>query len=429
MTFGSIRARLLAWSAGLTLLALAFAWFALSMVLADFVNRRLGAELGASARGVMAAAGWDELGTFSVTPPPADPRFEVPRSGWYWQVSDADATLARSASLLAADLVVQGGTTTGPDGAALISVVERFTAPGDSRPLSVLVTLPEAEARAELNAVRQPLMIALTVLAVSLLAAQIFAVRAGMVDLTRFARVVSDLHDGKTTTLPPPRASELQPLAAAVNRLISANAAQIDRARAHAGDLAHALKTPLAVLGNRAGQQDKQLIDRMDRMISWHLKRARASAAGLDPSAQCPVAPVLEDVALVLRPSADRRGVALAFKDQAAPNFRGDAEDLAEIIGTVAENAVKWAVSQVTISAKPSLAGLEIIIADDGPGIPEADRARLSQRGARLDEDTPGHGLGLAIVADRVASYGGSLSLGTAPLGGLLVTIVLPAHA
>lgn len=420
---------MLAWSAGLTVAALVIAWFALSAVLADFVNRRLQAELTAAARGVMAAAGWDAAGAFGLRPPPADPRFERPLSGWYWQVADGTAVLARAPSLVTGNLGPDGAGRTGPDGAALVAHVARFTAPGDGRRLIVTVTLPAAEAAAELAAIRRPLALALAVLGAALLAAQVLAVRLGLVDLTRFARAVAAVRDGRATALPPAQAAELSPLSDELNRLLAANAAQIDRARAHAGDLAHALKTPLAVLANRAAPADAALIDRMDRIIGWHLKRARAAAAGLDPAAHAAVAPVLEDVAMVLTPEARRRGVTLRIAAEGVPDFRGDPEDLAEIVGALAENAVKWARASARIEAAPRTGALAITVADDGPGIPEADRAHLLARGARLDEALPGHGLGLAIAADRTAAYGGRLELGQAEGGGLAVTVTLPARS
>lgn len=429
MKLRSIRARMLVWSAGLTLGALCLAWFALSAVLADFVNRRLEAELTAAARGVMAASGWDAAGGFSVLPPPSDPRFERPLSGWYWQVGDGLRVLARSPSLVTGDLGADGTGRMGPDGAGLVAHLAAFTAPGDGRRLVVTVTLPAAEAVGELATIRRPLGLALAVLAVALLAAQIVAVRAGLMDLTRFARAVAAVRDGRASTLAVAEAAELRPLSDELTRLIAANATQLARARAHAGDLAHALKTPLAVLANRSGPEDAALLGRMDRIIRWHLKRARAAAAGLDPAAQTAVAPVLEDVALVLRPEARRRGVVLEVEAAGAADFRGDAEDLAEIIGALAENAVTWAKSTVRITARSGLAGLEIRIADDGPGIAEADRDRLMIRGARLDEAVPGHGLGLAIAADRAAAYGGGLTLGASETGGLEVLVTLPAWA
>lgn len=428
MKIGSIRGRMLVWSAGLTLAALMLAWLALSAVLSDFVNRRLDAELAATARGIMAAAEWDEAGGFTVLPAPADPRFEAPLSGWYWQVSDGQTVLARAPSLVTGNLGPDGSTTTGPDGAALRWQASRFTAPGDGRELTVSVTLPEAEARAELAAIRQPLALALLLLGAALLGAQFLAVRAGLVDLRRFAGAVAAVRDGKAEALPATEVAELRPLSAELNRLIAANVVQMERARAHAGDLAHALKTPLAVLANRAGPEDAALIDRMDSIIRWQLKRARAASAGLDPAARTDVAAVMDDLALVLGPEVRRRGLALRIDADNPPNFRGDAEDLAEIAGALAENAVKWARTEVQISARSGEDGnLLITLRDDGPGIPEADRARLMTRGARLDEAMPGHGLGLAIAADRIAAYGGRLDLDGAMGGGLEARIHLPA--
>lgn len=424
---GSITGRLLAWSAGLTLGALVFAWFALSVLLEDFVTRRLDGELEAAARAVMAASGWDETGAFSVVPPPADPRFERPMSGWYWQVTDENGVLARAASLLGGRVETRGATYLGPDGAELVVHSEDFTAPGDARRLTVTVTLPAAEAAAELSAVRSPLALSLAVLGVAVLLAQGLAVRAGLADLTRFARSVAAMRDGRAVVLPEVRSAELRPLAEELSRLVAAKTAQLERARAAAADLAHALKTPLAVLANRAGPEDAVLIARMNRMLDWHLRRARAAGAGLDPAARTDVSQVLKDLELVLGAEARRRGVTIETAATDAPAFRGDAEDLAEILSALAENAVKWAARRVRISARACREGLEIAIFDDGPGIPAPERDRLLARGVRLDRSTPGHGMGLAIAADRISAYGGRLVLDEAEEGGLCARVVLPA--
>jgi signal transduction histidine kinase len=423
----SMRARLLLWSGALTAGALILAWVAISALLSDFVDRRLQAELASSARAVLAASQWDAAGAFSVDPSHADARFEEPLSGWYWQVADGTRVLARSPSLVTGNLGTAGEATLGPEGIALTVHVERFTAPGDGRPLIVTVSLPRAEAAAELGAIRAPLLAALAVLGAALLMAQIIAVRAGLADLTRFARSVAAVRSGGADKVPQPRTSELRPLGEELNRLITANASQLERARAHAGDLAHALKTPMAVLANRARPEDAILIERMERMIRWHLKRARAVAAGLDPSARASLAAVLEDVALVIGPEARRRDVTLGMQQPDKAVFRGDAEDLAEMVGAVAENAVQWSASRVELRVSVDRDALLIEVEDDGPGIAQDRRADLLRRGARLDEATPGHGLGLAIAADRAQLYGGTLELSAGQLGGLKVTLRLPA--
>lgn len=427
MRLRSIRARLMLSGAGLVALALVAAWAAISALLADFVESRLRAELAAAARAVMAGAEWDETGRLTVVPGPADARFEAPRSGWFWQVAEAEggAVLARAPALLGGDL--GPGGRTGPGGMVLMAHAEGFTAPGDSRGLIVTVTLPRAEAEAAVGRIRRPLTAALVILGAGLIAAQWVAVQAGLVDLARFARAIAALRDGRARTLPPTRTAELAPLAAELDRLIAARAEQAARARAQAADLAHALKTPLAVLANRAGPEDAALIARMDAMVRWHLRRAQAAGAGLDPAARAEVAPVLEDIAVVLRPEAARRGLRLVTKAERAPDFRGAAEDLVEILGALAENAVTWAKTRVRLTARGEGGRLIVEITDDGPGIPAPERVRLMQRGARLDEAGPGHGLGLAIAADRTRAYGGTLALEDAPEGGLLARVTLPA--
>lgn len=423
----SIRGRLLLFSAGLTAAALLAAWAGVSLLLEGFVERRMEAELQAAARGVMAASDWRADGGFDVTPPPADPRFERPLSGWYWQVSDGTRVLARSASLVTGDLGPGGVGPFAPDGSALIRFGEGFTAPGDGRGLIVTAALPQAELDRELAAIRRPLAAALLILGAALIAAQMLAVRLGLVGLGRFAADVAKLREGKLKTLPPPAAAELRPLAEELDRLTAASAETVARARAHAGNLAHALKTPLAALMDQVGPEGETLIRRMDGAIRWHMKRARAAGGSLRAVAS--TSAVLEDLALVLGAEARRRGVALKIEAEGAPDFRGDAEDLTEMVGNLAENAVKWARSAAEIRAFAAPEGLRIVIRDDGPGIPEAERGRLTARGARLDESVPGYGLGLAIVSDLCALYGARLTLEAAPGGGLEASLILPAAA
>lgn len=422
----SLRGRLLLATTLLTALALVLAWVLLSSLLSDFVQRRLERELTVSVRAVMAASEWNETGAFLVDPAPADPRFERPLSGWYWQVNDRERALARSASLVTGELA--SDSNRGPDGTDLLSQQARFTAPGDGRTLTVRVALPAAEAEAEVEAILQPLLWALAALAVLLIGAQGLAIRVGLRDLNRFATAVAARHHDDSQPIPEPDASELQPLARELERLLQANADQMERARAHAGDLAHALKTPLAILANRADPEVIALVERMDRSVRWHLQRARSDAVGQERAAlPCPVAPVLDDVLLVITPEAERRGVRIDCTGMEIPPLAGSAEDLTEILGVLVENAVQWATSRVVIDLTGQEDRVAITIDDDGPGIPQPDRQRLMVRGARLDEQTPGTGLGLAIAADRCRACGGTLTLEDSPLGGLRVRILLPA--
>lgn len=427
MPASSIRARLLLLAGGLIALALLAAWFVLSALLADFVTRRLTSELNAVGRAILASAEWDDTSTFSIIAQPGDQRFETPYSGWYWQVSSEGTVLARSPSLLTGKLN-EGRDLTGPKGEPLLAITRQFTAPGDDRLLDVIVTLPDAERNAELSAITKPLGMALCVLGASLVLALGVSVSGGLVELRRFAAEVGLLREGRVATLSRPQATELIPLADELNRLISANRMTLARARAHVGNLAHALKTPLSVLLNRADGVDRDLLLRMERQVRWHLKRARAAGTSDTLKATTDIGSVLDDLLLIFKQAANHRGIVIDIKIDKAPLFAGEAEDLAEMTGNLLENACKWASRRISVVSNASPDGrLFIAIEDDGPGIPTAERQAVLTRGERLDEATPGSGLGLAIVADLVQLYGGELHLEEACQGGLRTVLLLPS--
>jgi signal transduction histidine kinase len=421
----TVRRRLLLWSAGLTAAALFAAYFAVAATLEGFVAERYRAEMLATARAVMAAAAFDDAGVFTVDPPPADPRFAAPASGWAWQVSDGEAALARAPSLLSGDLGPDG-LGENPTSAALDRVRLAFTAPGDGRALSVTVAMPSAERTAAAASAAKPLALALSALGVALLAAQTVAVRQGLLHLAALGRAVAALREGRIERLPEPREPDLSPIAREINRLIEAQAATVARSRAHVGNLAHALKGPLAVLLNDADPKQAALLRRMERSVRWHLGRARAAGGAIQLSTLVPIAEVAEDLRLVLTAEADHRGVTLAFSIPNGLAFAGEREDLTEMIGNLLENAVKWARTTARLEARLVARLLVVAVDDDGPGVPPTHRAALLARGARLDEGAPGHGLGLAIVADLAALYGGALTLEQSVSGGLRTTLTLP---
>ncbi|MFN6978132.1 MAG: ATP-binding protein [Gemmobacter sp.] len=417
----SIAARLALAALGLTAVALALAWVAVSALLADFVDRRLGAELEAALRGVMAATSWTEEGELVVAPSPPDPRYDQPGSGWGWTVGNAQGVLAAAPALLGA----------GIDASQVMTRERVFTAPGDAQPLTATAALPMAERTAALDAIRWPLAVSLAVLGLALVAAQLLAIRLGLRALRRFAADLDRLRLGALERLPDPGMRELIPLAQALNALLSANADTIARARTHVGNLAHALKGPLATLMLRARGAEAGLLSQMDRMIRWHLRRAAVAGPGAGLARATPVAPVLDDLALVFAPQARLRGLALSLDPGPVRAFAGEAQDLAEMLGNLIENALAHARSAVRLTAPAAPPDrLVLAIEDDGPGIPVAERERLMARGARLDEGTEtgtGSGLGLAILADLVGLYEGRLTLAEAPGGGLCARLDLPA--
>jgi signal transduction histidine kinase len=230
----------------------------------------------------------------------------------------------------------------------------------------------------------------------------------------------------------------VQPLVDDLNALLELRDQAVKRAIAKAGDLAHALKTPLAVLAHeaevadRAGQTElagvmRQQVERMRRQVDYHLAHARAAAAGAGPGAHCAVLESAEGLARTLLRLHAGRGLAIDVEVNPAHAVRAGREDLNEMLGNLLDNACKWARSRVTITSASVAAGIIITVDDDGPGLEASMRDAVLQRGVRADEAAPGSGLGLAIVRDLVELYGGSIALGTSSTGGLQARLQLPS--
>lgn len=249
-------------------------------------------------------------------------------------------------------------------------------------------------------------------------------------------RGVASLHSGQGKRLEGGGLAELEPLVSDMNALLDHRERAVRRALATAGDLAHGLKTPLAIVAQEAERLERnasesaatiaEQVERMRRQVEVHLARARMSASGHPYGAQVEVRPIAERLVRTLgRLYRDQRpSVALDIPDSCTA--RCETQDLEEMLGNILENACKWARSKVTVSASDTPGGIAIVVDDDGPGIALAMRDRVLQRGVRADETESGSGLGLAIVSDLVDLYGGSLALETAPCGGLRVRLVLP---
>lgn len=234
--------------------------------------------------------------------------------------------------------------------------------------------------------------------------------------------------------------TEVQPLVDELNALLLEREKAIQRALAAAGDLAHGLKTPIAVLAQEADRARAegrgvcsdsvvQQVERMHRQVNYQLARARAAASSASSAARCPVASGVE--ALIRTLAKLYAGRSLTFSSSVPPDltFRVQQQDFDEILGNVLENSCKWAASQVRVIASAEASVVVLSIDDDGPGLPEDQREVVLERGVRLDQAAPGSGLGLAIVRDLVELYGGTVILESSPLGGLRVRLTLPAPA
>lgn len=231
--------------------------------------------------------------------------------------------------------------------------------------------------------------------------------------------------------------SEVQPLIDDLNALLAARERAVARALATAADLAHGLKTPLALLAGEAeraaaagnyglGENIAHQVERMSRQVDYQLARARATASGASGAAPCPVGPCTDALIRALAKIYAGRSLKISSTVRIEINARVQREDLDEILGNLLDNACKWAKSEVAVSATQTGAVLSVTVDDDGPGLAAALRNVVLERGVRLDEAAPGSGLGLAIVRDLSELYGGSICLDESPMGGLRAKVLLP---
>jgi signal transduction histidine kinase len=278
---------------------------------------------------------------------------------------------------------------------------------------------------------------ALMVVAIVAMAAGLAFVRAGLAPLDLLRRRLADVQRGEARQLAGDYPSELQPLVHDLNALLAHRDQTVSRAIAKAGDLAHGLKTPLAVLSQEAeraaadGHADLaaalgEQVDRMRRQIDYHLAHARAAAAGAASGARCSVAESAAGLArTLLRLHADR-GIAIDVDVHPTHVVRCQREDLDEMLGNLLDNACKWAKARVRVTSAASDGSVLITVDDDGPGLAASMREAVLQRGVRADEAAPGSGFGLAIVRELVELYGGGIALETSPQSGLRASLRLP---
>ncbi len=275
-------------------------------------------------------------------------------------------------------------------------------------------------------------------LAALLLLVGLIQVSRGMSPIAQLRHRLSSIHEGHARRVNGEFPSEVQPLVDDLNALLAERDRVIERAQAKAGDLAHGLKTPLAVLlqeaetAERSGQPQvgaaiRHQVDRMQRQMDYHLAHARAAASGAAPGTRCEVAEVAEGLARTLRRLYVDRHLTVSLSVATGHAVRVERADLEEMLGNVLDNACKWAASSVSLSTTRTDASLVMMIDDDGPGVDDALLESVLQRGVRADETAPGSGFGLAIVRDLSEVYGGTIVLSRSPLGGLRATLTLPS--
>jgi signal transduction histidine kinase len=274
--------------------------------------------------------------------------------------------------------------------------------------------------------------------AVTLIGIGALMVRRGLSPFDQLRIRLAGMREGKDHRIEGRYPAEVQPLVNDLNQLLDHREKIVRRAQATAGDLAHGLKTPLAVLAQEAeraraaGQAElaatiSHQVERMRKEVDYHLAHARAAASGATPGAHCLVRESADGLVRTLRRLYAERGITIDWEIQAQHSVQAEREDLDEMLGNLLDNACKWAKARVSVSScEEPEAGIAIIVDDDGPGIEADKRDLVLQRGVRADETAPGSGLGLAIVRDLAELHRGSITLGESPLGGVRATLRLP---
>lgn len=325
--------------------------------------------------------------------------------------------------------------TPGPLPAQPLRVMARqATLPGREAPVIFLAAEDRSPIDRDVRNFMAATAVAFLVLGAGLIGAVVIQVNVGLQPLFRLRREVANVRRGKAERLQEDYPSELRPLTDELNALVQHNHETVERQRTHVGNLAHALKTPISVMLTEASQRPGPLSDLVARQaevmrqqVDHHLRRARAAARSQGPGERTSVAEVVDELSRTLERIFRDKGVVIDWDAPDDLYFQGERQDLLEIAGNAMENAGKWCAGKVRVRAF-ALDGerWRLTVEDDGEGLPAERRDEVIRRGARLDENAPGSGLGLSIVDELARAYRGALQLGDAELGGLKVTVDLP---
>jgi two-component system sensor histidine kinase PhoQ len=389
----------------------------------------------------------DEAGRLIPRLPETEARLMLPGSGLYAAVSVAGEPYWRSPSATGAvtefDADLQPGDT---DLHALTSMnnaplraLSRGVSWEVARVLTFTVATDMTSYNAQLRGFRTALLRDFTVVAALLLLALAGLLRWALAPLRRLASQIGAVERGERDKLDEHWPDELTGVVANLNTLLSAERMRIARYRDTLGNLAHSLKTPLAVLratftpGSAGAEQVDEQVTRMSAIVEHQLRRAATSGGASVGQHTVPLLPIVQDLRGALLKAHGRKDFALEVAVPASLLFVGDKDDLTEALGNLLDNGAKWCRERVRVTAGFEAAAgasqkLHIVVEDDGPGIAPADRSKVLERGARADEHTPGHGLGLAMVRDMAALYAGRLELGASQLGGARVDFWLPGR-
>ncbi|MDC3176213.1 HAMP domain-containing histidine kinase [Alphaproteobacteria bacterium] len=389
----------------------------------------------------------DSTSSITVVSELGDPRFFRPYSGWYWQINEKSKTLVRSRSMwdqvFTLDKRLIGGrakfidealrqTTQNNPGVSsqnLVVIQREISFPGMSTPITFMVSGNTNEFEKNILRYNNILVSSLVLLGLGLFVSVFLQVKYGLLPLEKIKNSLFKIRNGDATKLEDIYPTEVSPLAKEINTLLDHNEKIISRAKMNVGNLAHALKTPVAVIKNHiTAKKNDDVIDSqmivIENYINKYLQKARASATSKLKKTKIDITEVIKKMRQIFKKINPE--LKIIFKSNNEKFLiAGSEDDIDEIIGNVMENACKWTKTQVIIEIfKISKDQIKLCISDDGPGLPEKKMKEVFDRGFRLDEQTQGTGLGLNIVKDAVKNFSGSVWLEKSKFGGLKVNII-----
>jgi len=417
--------------------------FALDRVLGQAIVRNFDDQLEYVLNAMILASEIDADGDVHFTRGLADQRFLETNSGLYFQISGRGHDPFPSRSLW--DRRLRTGGAHRDEGVHRydsdefadepLRIVERdVLLPGSAVRWRFQIAQARDEAHAQIATLRETLIESFGILGLGLVALAALQALYGLWPLRQVHRTLAAIRSGAKSRIDERYPIEIEPMTEELNALLDHNERQAEEARRHAGNLAHALKTPLTVITNAAGAGDPDLAETvareaqtMRRQVDHHLARARAIGRRASAQARAEVWPSLEATARAVDRLYEHVTVDIAGERGAI--VRLERQDLDELLGNLIENAAKYGGGRVFVTVCPAVnAFVDILVEDDGRGIPPRERTSIFERGARLDVDKPGTGLGLSIVRDVAEIYGGTITLEESEdLGGLLARLRLPA--
>jgi signal transduction histidine kinase len=448
----SLTFRVIAFSTVWAILTLVVIFTLITTLYRQASERGFDSLLSAHLFNLIGSIGISDTGALTGAPDLGDLRFSEPNSGWYWSVEPASegvhgdlhsSSMTRTIpSPSVAEVPFNASfqrsySAEGIDGEQLEVFESEFVLDAKNRAARFRVMGNQSELEQEIGTFQRRLLTYLGLFGIGMIAINAIAILLGLQPLRRVRNALAMVREGTAQRLDGQFPAEIEPLANETNALIENNRRIVERSRTQVGNLAHSLKTPLAVLlnegralGGAKGQLIAEQAASMQKQVEHYLQRARVAAQRDSVVYRTPVTPLVQRMVRVLQKLNPQTNLSLSLPATEIV-FAGEREDLEELLGNLLENAMKWAKSSVLVSVVPSTGKddpaslFEISIEDDGPGIPEDKAREALKRGRRLDETKPGTGLGLAIVADLVNEYGGVLALERSGMGGLKAVVRL----